>query len=487
MLAMEVEYLMGRVLASQYNDRRAVEWPPHPARLFAALVAAYEECELDNEAKQALEWLEALPEPSIYANPPENEGWVRDVYNIFVPANDNNEQFKKKNDGKKSIFPKIVEGINIARSRSERWFPAFTPYDRHVWFIWKETDNEDKFIPALQLIAERITYLGHSMSPVRVFIDNDPPAPTLTPSMEGELMLRVTGKGRLHYLETLYELRKQNETIQPRLGKVARYKVKGEQPIITFASLFQRSYIFRRISGIGLPLEWSYTLVNIVRRALLKRVNDIHQYEVISGHDASGQPTKKPHLAIIPLPDAGHRYADGHIMGFALLLPDDIDPQSLEAFEDAIYDFSELKLGRYGEWKIERINADQTQVPKALRLTTYTQKSAIWASVTPVIFGHHPKKSQVGPGKNGGKVFAELCKMIGLPEPAEARIGPISIFSGVPKASEFERPGKSQINGKLSAHVWLRFAEPVRGPVLIGAGRFLGFGLCRPVPNRNSA
>jgi len=104
--------------------------------------------------------------------------------------------------------------------------------------------------------------------------------------------------------------------------------------------------------------------------------------------------------------------------------------------------------------------------------------SDTWASVTPVVFGKFPKRSQVGPGKDGGKVFAELCEMIGLPAPVEVRIGPVSVFRGSPKASDFIPPTK--FADRLRTHVWVRFSEPVRGPVLLGAGRYVGFGLCRP-------
>jgi CRISPR-associated protein Csb2 len=30
-------------------------------------------------------------------------------------------------------------------------------------------------------------------------------------------------------------------------------------------------------------------------------------------------------------------------------------------------------------------------------------------------------------------------------------------------------------------HVWLRFDCPVAGPVILGAGRFMGYGLCKPI------
>jgi CRISPR-associated protein Csb2 len=35
--------------------------------------------------------------------------------------------------------------------------------------------------------------------------------------------------------------------------------------------------------------------------------------------------------------------------------------------------------------------------------------------------------------------------------------------------------------GLRFVHADLVFAEPVRGPVIIGAGRYFGYGLCRPM------
>ena len=45
MIAIEVELLTGRYVATSFNDRRVPEWPPHPARLFSALVATAAEHE----------------------------------------------------------------------------------------------------------------------------------------------------------------------------------------------------------------------------------------------------------------------------------------------------------------------------------------------------------------------------------------------------------------------------------------------------------
>jgi CRISPR-associated protein Csb2 len=85
MFTLEVDYLMGRVLASRHDDRRQVEWPPHPTRLFSALVAAYEECDLGEEAAMALEWLEALPPPAINTLPSNQGEFCRDVHDMVAP------------------------------------------------------------------------------------------------------------------------------------------------------------------------------------------------------------------------------------------------------------------------------------------------------------------------------------------------------------------------------------------------------------------
>ena len=167
-------------------------------------------------------------------------------------------------------------------------------------------------------------------------------------------------------------------------------------------------------------------------------------------------------------------------MGFAVWLPSDLQAEVLETLEDALVGLDSLTLGKYGVWKIRQLSADMAaRVAAGLRVTTYTKPHHTWASVTPVVFGKFPKKSQVGPGKDGGRIFAELCELIGLPRPIEARLGPVSAFHGSPKASEWV-PSERFAN-RLRAHVVIRFSEPVQGPVLMGAGRYVGFGLCRPL------
>src|SRR3954447_3622880 len=86
MFALEIEYLTGRAVASGRDDRDAAEWPPHPGRLFMALVAAFAEHDSTDAAERAaLRWLECQPPPALWAT----DAGRREVHTVFVPVNDN--------------------------------------------------------------------------------------------------------------------------------------------------------------------------------------------------------------------------------------------------------------------------------------------------------------------------------------------------------------------------------------------------------------
>ena len=80
----EVNFLTGRYVATCHNERQRCEWPPHPARLFSALVATWAEDEQDPAEREALEWLESQGPPAISAS----GATPRTVVSHFVPVND---------------------------------------------------------------------------------------------------------------------------------------------------------------------------------------------------------------------------------------------------------------------------------------------------------------------------------------------------------------------------------------------------------------
>ena len=83
--------------------------------------------------------------------------------------------------------------------------------------------------------------------------------------------------------------------------------------------------------------------------------------------------------------------------------------------------------------------------------------------------------------------MAKSCEHAGLPQPAQIRVSLVSNLAGARPARDYPvfkqgRAGRSGVVRRL-VHAAVEFAEEVRGPFILGSGRFLGLGLMRPVDN----
>ena len=136
-----------------------------------------------------------------------------------------------------------------------------------------------------------------------------------------------------------------------------------------------------------------------------------------------------------------------------------------------------LTLGRLGRAVLERMGAEVTA--KALDDHTWTRQSLNWATVSPVVLDRFPRDPF---GADAEAIVRESCRRVGLPEPVAVDLGRVSWVLGAPTADAFpsrqERPGRSR---RYHVHVRLTFDTPVVGPVLVGAGRYYGYGLFRPL------
>lgn len=133
-------------------------------------------------------------------------------------------------------------------------------------------------------------------------------------------------------------------------------------------------------------------------------------------------------------------------------------------------------MGAAGEWTVERVTAEAAQ--KTLQPDTWSEPSRDWATVTPVLLDTFPKDAY---GPEAQQIVATACERIGLPRPVQVAVGPVSAVLGVPPWHSFLGPRRAGKPVRLHAHAILRFAAPVRGPILLGAGRYRGLGLCRPL------
>ncbi len=278
--------------------------------------------------------------------------------------------------------------------------------------------------------------------------------------------------------------------------------------------------ILAKLDGPSLNVERTLGLTQALRAALIATHGDAAIPAWLCGHDADGSPTSSPHAAFLALPFAGYLHADGHLMGLAIALPKGIpaaergrwlgpllvDQHTGEAAN------SPLKLWGQDlpDWTLQV--EERPSPPLILQNETWTRPSTTWASVTPVVLDRFPKSSR---GDDRRAWYAEVvdiirvsCTRAGLPEPIEVDVDSTAWHAGVPRAWAKTRrisgpsgesataplgdgfpslPSKKSRPAKPQLHVWLRFDRRVSGPVLIGAGRFQGYGLCKPIIHPGTA
>ena len=404
MTVIEVSFLTGRYSASSHHDREQAEWPPHGARLFSAMVAAWADAEPpDNAERAALEWLESQPPPRISAP----EAVRRRVVSHFVPVNDASvippsqyqrrvrdmenlvAQFEKEMEGSlgemtrkaERLRDKIDSRRDIAslagsvgstnvtsalamlpdgRVKKERYFPSVTVKASQardeespllevrnvppVTYSW-DGATPPETAEALDALLTRVTRLGHSSSLVSCRLRDEAPPATHTPG-EGELMMRWVRPGQLAALEQEHE---RHQAIRPRSlpFRGIRYREAEPSRVDRPAPLSPATagdwIVFELEPRCRrLPMTRTVELAKVLRGSVLSYVTDPPP-EGVSGHVADGTPTSAPHIAFLALPNVGHEHADGRIMGLAIALTRGLDAVARQA-----------TLRGIGQWERER-------------------------------------------------------------------------------------------------------------------------------------
>lgn len=568
MLALRLEYLTGRVVATCYNDRDRAEWPPHPARLFSALVACWaDQLPLDEAERQALTWLEGLPPPQIACSGCHE----RRVVTHYVPVNDPSflssslgryqaecedlqqqlaaimpvksvsvdtpagatkgadkqakrlrsdllkaqAKYAKELAATTAVAPFTPASLQTAehllpetRLRQPRSFPSVTPHDPVVHFVWPDVDP-DGHGPALAALASRLVNLGHSSSLVHARWLNMAPAPNWVPSESGSEIFRVVAAGQLARLQDDHLRHQGTEPrVLPFLPQRYGHAASSGAMQIHEGVFARRDWIILRRAG-GLPLTSAHAaaIAKAVRGALMRHADQPVE-ELLSGHQPDGQPGRDPHLAIVPLPHVGHRHADGRVMGVALVLPRELDAQQRQIVVRALARWEQaarqeqgsqddeaptltLGLGRGVTLEVERVVWGEPGAA-ALRAATWCSPAREWVSVTPVALDRNPgplDSRQAATARAAAHaaaaVISTACQRTGLPQPAQVDVMSASPWAGGQSAAAFPPfPAAVGKPRKVKVHARLVFAEPVFGPLLIGAGRFQGLGLFRPVLER---
>jgi CRISPR-associated protein Csb2 len=291
--------------------------------------------------------------------------------------------------------------------------------------------------------------------------------PAYVPNPQGAEVLRVFGEGRLDELETLYKL-----GLRPSLAPQMRYgRARVETPAPE--SCFGEMIVLRRIGGRGLSIEAALTLSTALRKALMTlSEHDPALCAFFSGHGVEA------HCAFAALPFVGHKYSDGRLMGGAVVLPRTIATAQRRKVLQACASIEKINLkDELLLWEVELCGLETPQ--QALRPQVWSGPSATWASVTPILLDRFPKKNL--PVE---EILAVACERAGLPRPSEIEHGPFSEMPGVSPVSAFRLLRSKVDTPRWGVHAKFRFEAPVRGPILLGAGRFFGLGLLRPWKGR---
>jgi CRISPR-associated protein Csb2 len=284
-------------------------------------------------------------------------------------------------------------------------------------------------------------------------------------------------------------------------------------PSLPPASVFSGDWIVLADDGGRAPDLRATPLVSRkVRDALMgayqRAVGDLPEW--LSGHTADGQPSQRPHLAVVPLADVGWSHSEGRLMGCAIVLPREISPDALrpaiaellEARSSEAFNI-ELHYGLDACWYLQPTESPQKASLRPARWLGMRAPDAfpdapraarLWTTATPLVLDRFPKKSE--PEARAAEVadsITRACHNIGLPAPTHISVDANSGLRGVPRARlEREAPIWQRwqlpkaLSGRYLTHATVGFDEPVQGPVIIGAGRYAGLGLCLPIDARET-
>ncbi|WP_103063926.1 type I-U CRISPR-associated protein Csb2 [Actinomyces qiguomingii] len=473
-LRLDITLLSERYDAGGGEDPRAAEWPPHPARVFAALRAVAGEDELG-----PLEKLECLAPPLIHASRAEtrrSRGFVVTNHDLTI------SELKNKKGGHQT---------HPARTSVLRQRTSSLPEDARVQFDWLDDSTlSDDAVAELDRLARRVPYLGRSTSPVTLAfsrVDDPSPLPGLTtyePTVgRSPLSIRVPYPGYLNELDALYqEDQPAWQAAGPRARRFYREVGFGETsdhssdesnediPVMDEIDSPYPDLVILRFE----ELRPAGNLVSIFTEALRRKVMGRTEDPLppaLHGHGTPGL----PHVAYLGLPFVGNEHADGQLMALAVAIPGLEHDERLRILRGIVGNDPErdvlLRVNGFKQSFRLRYVPDEMR-PFTATVERWTGPVRTWATATPLVLDRFPKRGDLA------TAVAESLVTAGLPEPREVEVSKEPMMYGAVRLKPRELPKRCQ--GRLYTHARVTFDRPVHGPILAGAGRYFGVGLFAP-------
>ena len=472
MLAIEVELLHGTIRAGSPDDLALSgrddpgEWPPSPARLYAALVAAdgtRDRMRVTDGSELRL--LEDAAPPIIYADPRDHvlRSPQQPRYVVVNSAADSSAQ----------EYP-------ARKNTLVRPAPRLSPRVPSVVFAWPALRPSDRELLGLRLRAARVGYLGCADSPVRVRVrpDLDPgdlaDRPRWEPHDDGATILPVPFPGHVDVLDRIFDDFRHGRAAPRRTWyrmRKQRYRPPGaprqQAPsrLVLWLRL-GRAISSRHTLGVTQALR-DATLASYERHVATSR--DAVP-AVLHGHGFTG--SGYDHASWLALPDVGHAHATGRLHGLAVVLPGEVPADVAEGVRTALWHVRSLHL-RGGRVLPLAFHQGERR-PWAANPRRWIGPSRRWTSALPAV---HERWSKSPPGR---EEIARWCHNAGVTAAVvRTRLSRPPLIAGGVSLMPPETVRRGTPTRPYS-HVEVEFAEDVWGPVVLGRQRHFGLGLLAP-------
>ncbi|MTW17846.1 type I-U CRISPR-associated protein Cas5/Cas6 [Rhodoplanes serenus] len=495
-LCIEVHFLDGRY-HGRSEDGRDRQWPPNPHRLFQALVAAgnlgFRRTEFSDPKQDALRWLERRAAPEIVAAPACAAPLVR----LYVPNNDmdkvarawaqDKEPEKQPNELRtdKDLRPHRLEG------------------DATVRFLWPIADDEwERAQPHAAVLcaeARHLHVLGLGIDLVaghgRVL---DQAARRTLP---GETWVAEPGVGwRTPIDGSLDELFERHRAFGRRVqvgrGRGAERWVAPPSPPTVFQEVAYRRraagrrrpvHVFRLVDEDRTASFDPRTTIEIAARlrhaahegARGLKLDPEFVERFVCGH-GDDVDSKNDRFSYVPLPTIPFGGRDGRIRRVLLAEPfgggDTRARAVVRRLTGAL-----LVAEDTGEVTAELrpLSTDERDADGVLARYCPPGGATQWGTATPMVL---PGRDDFRSRKAHALVLKALAQAGYATPVAEIHLQREPVFPGGEPAGAYRVP--AYLKALPRTHVVITFAEPVQGPLAIGAGRHVGLGLFAEVKDR---
>jgi len=455
------------------GDGDVPEWPPSPMRLFQALLAGSRTgCRGPtwSDAKAAaFHWLEGRAPPDIVA--PVARRATGSI--LFVPNNDADKTFDRQDRlTSKTVRPqRLTDGDTL----------------HYLWPL-RAGDGASARGHAELLCREarHLLALGWGIDQVvgngRILADADATALSGQRWREwdghwpGHRELRVPMEGSLADLERVHESflrRVSGRAFLPPL-KPKRFAL---APYLPSTALPPRSCaVFELPEGVAFP-QTNVIQVAAMLRSLACRPEHRRDFQAqftddpevyLAGHiqDAARTP---PRFSYLPLPTIGHEHADGMVRRLLLAEPWGGDGSRARWAQSRLHGVTLKDTDGNERGALRNLWRSGSQD----MLGRYSEPSRTWATVTPVILPGFDDSDR----RKAERLFLKAVEHAALPVRAvtDLTLRKAPFWPGSQHPRLYRRP--AYLKDYAGWHVHVRFAEPIPGPLAIGAGRHCGLGV----------